>query len=212
MKLDDLIKDPELTRAEEELKKALGIAEREWSNIRESLQYCGDIGEFKKEDYMIGIIREDVIVRDPLRSPTKSVSVYSPTYYPMYFVKNTLVMNDKLPDKGYRTPEALYTFIELANMAARRLGLKGNLAMGFGAGYGNVRSGWLAEKGWAEERRIFSEVFFQDISVDYDWEFFWDSVKRSFKRVFDKFESWKEDHGLYKKESRPKVVIKPNIV
>lgn len=212
MKLDDLIKDPKLVKAQKDLKKALNIAEREWENIRISLEYCGDIGDFSSKDFMVGVIEEDVIARDPLRSPTKSVSVYSPTYYPMYFVKNLLSMNDKMADIGYRSTEALYTFIELSNMAARRLGLKGNLAMGFAAGYANVRTGWIAEKGWGEERRIFHDTFFEGRTEDYEWEFFWDSVKKSFKRVFGKFSSWKNDHQLYKKETKPKVVIKPNIV
>lgn len=212
LKLDDLIRDPEIVKAEKDLHKAMEIAAREWDNIGQSLEFCGDIGGFSREDFMVGIIQEDVIVRDPLRCPTKSVSVYSPTYYPMYFVKNLLLMNDKLPDKGYRTSEALYAYIELANMASRRLGLKGNLAMGFGAGYGNVRSGWIAEKGWGEERKYFHDLFFSDSNLDYDWDFMWDSVKRSFKKVFDKFTSWKEDHQLYKKETKPKVVVKPNIV
>lgn len=212
LKLDDLIKDPELVKAQKNLQKALNIAEREWENIGKSLEYCGDIGDFSKQDFMVGVIEEDVIVRDPLRSPTKSVSVYSPTYYPMYFVKNLLSMNDKMPDIGYRSTEALYTFIELSNMAARRLGLKGNLAMGFAAGYGNVRTGWIGEKGWGVERMIFHDTFFEGRAVDYEWEFFWETVKKSFERVFDKFTSWKNDHVLYKKETKPEVVIKPNIV
>lgn len=212
MKLDELIKDPELVRAEKDLNRALEIAEREWENIRVSLRYCGDTGNFSKRDFMFGIIREDVIMRDPLHSPTKSVSVYSPTYYPMYFVRNMLQMDDKLPDVGYRSTEALYAYIELANMSARRLGLKGNLAMGFAAGYGNVRTGWIGEKGWGVERKIFHDIFFEGKKKDYDWEFFWDSVRKSFKNVFDKFNSWKDDNGLYRKETRPDVIVKPNIV
>lgn len=212
LKLDELIKDPELERAQKELENALEIAEREWENIRQSLEYCGDTGDFSKDDFMVGIIREDVIVRNPLRSPTKSVSVFSPTYYPMYFVRNLIIMDDKLPEHGYRTIEALYCYIELSNIAARRLGLRGNLAMGFGAGYGNVRTGWIGEKGWGVERQKFHDLFFEGRKTDYEWEFFWDSVKKSFKRVFDKFSSWQSDHNLYKKETKPGVVIKPNIV
>jgi len=212
LKLDDLIKDHELDRTEKELSKALTLARKEWENIRGSLSLCGDIGDFSKQDFMVGVIQEDVIVRDPKKSPTKSVSLFSPTFYPVYFVKNILAMNDKFPDVGYRSPEALYAYIELANVAARRLGLKGNLAMGFGAGYANVRTGWVAEKGWGEERKFFHDLYFENNPENYDWKPYWDSVRETFKKVFDKFTSWKNDLELYREETKPKAVIKPNIV
>ena len=212
MKLDDLIKDPELDRTEKELNKSLTLAMKEWENIRESLSLCGDIGDFSSKDFMVGIIQEDVIVRDPQKSPTKSVSLFSPTYYPVYFVKNILAMNDKFPDEGYGSPEALYAYIELANMAARRLGFKGGLAMGFGAGYANVRTGWIAEKGWAQERKLFHDIYFENNPENYDWKPYWNSVKESFRKVFDKFTSWKNNQELYREDTKPKAVIKPNIV
>ena len=102
--------------------------------IRTSLEFCGDIGPFDKEDFMVGIIEEDVIVRQPLSSPTKSVSGYSPTFYPMYFLKNVLLMDEKFEDMGYNTLEAMYVFLELATKAVSRLGFTGNLAMGFWIG------------------------------------------------------------------------------
>ena len=116
--------------------------------MRSSLELSGDIGEFDKEDFMIGVIAEDVIIREPLLSPTKSVSVYAPTFYPMYFVQNLLAMDQKLAKEGYSTIEALYVFVEIATKAAERLGLKGSFSMSFGAGYGSARAGWIAEKGY----------------------------------------------------------------
>ena len=106
MQLEDLIKEQE-TKNHKELNLALQIAEREWEKIKTSLELCGDIGKFEKEDFMVGIIEEDVIVRQPLSNPTKSVSVYSPTYYPMYFLKNVLIMEDKFEDMKYNSPEAM---------------------------------------------------------------------------------------------------------
>ncbi|MGI9533512.1 MAG: hypothetical protein ACR2NW_01050 [Thermodesulfobacteriota bacterium] len=179
MKLEDLIKEQE-RKDLEELAKALKIADREWENIRISLERCGDIGEFNKEDFMVGVIEEDVIIREPLNSPTKSVSGYSPTFYPMYFLRNLLVMDDKISDQGYQSIEALYVFIELATKAVSRLGLDGNFAMGFGSGYGYVRTGWIAEKGWAIEREIFYKEFFRGTTINYNWDFFWNSVKENF--------------------------------
>lgn len=212
MDLEQLIKDPALDKGQQELAKALEIAEREWENIRLSLELCGDIGNFSKEDFMIGVIEEDVIVRQPLKNPTKSVSGYSPTFYPMYFIRNLLVMDDKFSDLNYRSIEALYVFIELATKAVSRIGLDGNLAMGFGCGYANVRTGWIAEKGWAKERKIFFNTFFMGRKIDYNWDFYCDSAKTIFKELFNRFIHWKKNPEIYVKETKSNARVKPLLV
>src|SRR3990167_10436890 len=130
MELEELLKDREYEEGEKRLESALVIAEREWEKVRLSLGECGDIGGFDKEDFMIGVIKEDVIIREPLISPTKSVSFYAPTFYPMYFIDNLLTMDGEFEERGYSTSEALYVFIELAAKASERLGLDGPLALG----------------------------------------------------------------------------------
>lgn len=211
MQLEDLIKEQE-TKNHKELNEALVIAEREWEKIRTSLEFCGDIGPFDKEDFMVGIIEEDVIVRQPLSSPTKSVSGYSPTFYPMYFLKNVLLMDEKFEDMGYNTLEAMYVFLELATKAVSRLGLTGNLAMGFGSGYAYVRTGWIAEKGLTEERDFFYSHFYKGRTVDYNWEFFWNSVKERMETIFNKFGEWKENPETYNKETKSSAKVIPMMV
>lgn len=211
MQLEDLIKEQE-TKNHKELNKALVIAQREWEKIRISLEFCGDIGGFDKEDFMVGIIEEDVIVRQPLSNPTMSVSGYTPTFYPMYFLKNVLLMDEKFEDMGYNTLEAMYVYIELATKAVSRLGLSGNLAMGFGSGYAYVRTGWIAEKGWAEEREIFHSQFFKGRTIDYNWEFIWNSVKERMDKIYNKFNGWKENPDIYKKETRSVAKVIPMMV
>jgi len=211
MQLEDLIKEQE-TKNHKELNKALVIAQREWGKIRISLEFCGDIGDFDKEDFMVGIIEEDVIVRQPLSNPTKSVSGYSPTFYPMYFLKNVLLMDEKFEDMGYNTLEAMYVYIELATKAVSRLGLSGNLAMGFGSGYAYVRTGWIAEKGLAEEREIFHSQFFKGRTIDYNWEFIWNSVKERMDSIYNRFNGWKENPDIYKKETKSVAKVIPMMV
>jgi len=211
MQLEDLIKEQE-TINHKELNKALVIAQREWEKIRISLEFCGDIGGFDKEDFMVGIIEEDVIVRQPLSNPTMSVSGYTPSFYPMYFLKNVLLMDEKFEDMGYNTLEAMYVYIELATKAVSRLGLSGNLAMGFGSGYAYVRTGWIAEKGWAEEREIFHSQYFKGRTIDYNWEFIWTSVKESMDIIYNKFNGWKENPDIYKKEARSAAKVIPMMV
>ncbi len=211
MDLETLL-DTEYENKKKTLEKAIQIAKREWENVRVSLALCGDIGEFSEKDFMIGTIEEDVIIRQPLISPTKSVSGYAPTFYPMYFVKNLLAMDEKFSELGYKTTESLYVFIELATKAVERLGLVGTFCMGFGVGYGNARTGWIAEKGLPLERDIFSQMFFRGRKKDYDWDFYWTLVRDRLKQIFDKFISWQNDPKLYHKEVKPKVIVKPMMV
>ena len=212
MELEELLKDREFDEGEKRLNEAVVIAQREWENVRSSLELSGDIGEFDKEDFMIGVIEEDVIIRQPLLSPTKSVSGYSPTFYPMYFVGNLLAMDKKLAEEGYSTTEALYVFIEIATRAAERLGLIGSFSMSFGAGYGSARTGWIAEKGYPTERELFVKMFFKNRKKSYDWDFHWSSVKENLGEIFLKFESWQNDENLYKKEVKSKAIVKPMLV
>lgn len=205
----------ELVLADEtasEIANASEIAREEWENIRVSLALCGDAGDFCGDDFMLGTISGETITREPLGSPTKSVSVYSPTYYPMYLVKNLREFREKFPEKNYRTTEALYVYVELVNAAALRLGLEGTLAMGFASGYANVRTGWIAEKGLPEQSAVFSEMFFSDRPKKYDWDFHWNSVRESFAEIYEKFVAWRDSPTLYLNESKSKAVIKPFIV
>ncbi len=212
MELEELLRDREYDEGEKRLNRALEIAEREWENIRSSLVLAGDIGGFNKEDFMIGVIEEDVIIRKPLLSPTKSVSVYDPTFYPMYFISNCLAMDEQLAKEGYRTVEALYVFVELATKASERLGLTGSFSMSFGAGYGSARSGWIAEKGFPLEREIFVKMFFKNRSKSHDWDFNWTSVRENLADIFAKFKSWQNDEDLYKREVKSTAIIKPMLV
>lgn len=212
MELEELLKDEKYEEGEKALEKALQIARREWGKIRTSLELCGDIGEFSEEDFMIGIIEEDVIIKKPLINPTKSVSGYSPTFYPMYLVQNLIKMDEKLEEREYKTVEALYVFIELATKAAERLGLIGTFSMAFGNGYANVRTGWIAEKGMKEERDVFFSMFFKGKRVDYDWGFHWTSLRDRLKEIFDKFVAWQNDPKLYRREVKSKAVVKPMMV
>jgi hypothetical protein len=212
MELEELLKDREFEEGEKRLKEALQIAQREWGKLALSLELAGDIGDFDKEDFMIGVIEEDVIIRKPLESPTKSVSVYAPTFYPMYFVQNVLAMDQKLQGRGYRTTQALYVYIELATKAAERLGLIGSFAMSFGSGYAHVRTGWIAEKGYSVERQIFEKMFFKDKKKHFEWDFHWTSVRERLKEVFDKWSAWQSDEELYLGEVKSPAIVKPMLV
>lgn len=211
MKLEELIEAEESER-KKNLERAIQIAKREWGNVGTSLKLCGDIGEFDQEDFMIGVIEEDVIIREPTISPTKSVSFYAPTFYPMYFVDNLLIMDEKIPEYNHKTVEALYVYIELATKAVERLGLIGIFSMGFGSGYGNVRTGWIAEKGLPEERKFFFNRFFKDQKVDYNWDSHMNSVCERFKEIFDKFMEWQNNPELYHKETKSLARVKPMLV
>lgn len=198
--------------AADSIARAGEIAREEWEKIRLSLSLCGDAGEFRGDDFMLGVISEETIAREPLLSPTKSVSLYSPTYYPMYLVANLLEFAEKFPDKKYRSTEALYVYVELVAKAAGRLGLDGNLAMGFASGYAHARTGWIAEKGLEGHRDVFCDMFFSRRRKSYDWEFHWTSVQRTLRDIWRKFLLWKASPSVRGREAARKATVKPFIV
>ncbi len=206
--LDDLVDGAGSGRVE----SAMKIARREWENISASLELCGGTGEFSQRDFMVGVIDEDVIIKKPLLCATKSVDTNSPTYYPMYLVKNMLEMESLMPERGYRTPQALYCHIELAAKAVSNLGLSGTLAMGFACGYGVARTGWIAEKGLRRERDFFLETFFGSSKRNHEWNFRWHSTQVRIKKIFDKFLAWQKDGVLYGKETAEERKVKPPLV
>ena len=145
------------------------------------------------------------------RSPTMSVSGFAPTFYPIYLLRNLIMMDKKFPEYGYKTVEALYVFIELATKAVERLGLVGTFSIGFGSGYGYVRTGWIGEKGRPEERDIFYQMFYKG-GVDYDWDFHWTSVRQRLKLIFTRFMAWQNNQKLYEREVKPRAKVKPMMV
>ena len=207
--LEELVRGSDTS---DEIVRAAEIARGEWEKIRVSLSLCGDAGEFRGEDFMLGIISGDAIARNPAGSPTKSVSLHSPTYYPMYLVANLLAFSEKFPEKGYGTTEALYVYVELVTKAAARLGLEGNLGMGFACGYSNARTGWTAEKGLAEQSAAFCEMFFSQRPRGRDWDFHWTSVKRDLRKVYDRFVLWRDRPEVRFEETKSAASVKPFIV
>lgn len=194
------------------IEATMEIARREWENIRASLGMCGAAGEFDRSKFMIGVIDEDVIIKSPLSCATKSVDINSPTYYPMYFVKNLIEMDELMPERGYRTPQALYCHIELAAKAAEALGLTGTIAMGFACGYAVARTGWTAEKGLRREREFFLETFFEGREKNHDWNPRWYSVRVRLKKIFDRFYRWQKNGELHERETAEERKIKPLLV
>ena len=191
---------------------AMEVAGREWNRIALSLEMCGKTGEFDPSLFMIGVIDEDVIIKKPLACATKSVDTNSPTYYPMYLVKNLLEMDALMHARGYHTQPALYCYIELATGAANSLGLSGTLAMGFACGHAVARTGWIAEKGLRRERDFFLKTFFENSKKSHDWGFGWHSTQTQLKKIFDVFARWQRDGEAHKRETAEERPVKPLLV
>ncbi len=209
--LDDLV-DGADDAGRQRIESAMKIAQREWDNISASLEMCGGAGEFCPRDFMIGVIGEDVIIKKPLFCATKSVDTNSPTYYPMYLVKNLLEMDSLMSEQGYRTPQALYCYIELVTKAVSNSGLSGTLAMGFACGYSFCRTGWIAEKGLRREMQFFIETFFETSKKNYEWNFRWQSTQMKMKKIFDKFLAWQKNGALHAEETAEERKVKPLLV
>jgi len=164
-----------------EMGEATQIAKREWSNIRTSLEVCGDIGEF----YFESLFDRDPRFKEELCLLTTTLKA----------------MDRKLQKHGYSTPEALSIFTAFATIAAERLGLRGVLTLAFGTGYGYVRTGWFWIHGNELQQVIFCKLFFP-LGSHYEWEFDSEIVKKKFKVAFDKFTEWQNNPKLHLDEIR----------
>ncbi len=161
-----------------EIQRAIQAAEREWENIRASLEMCGDIGGFDTTNSLnIGLIPES---EDSL------------------LVKNLIEMENKFPTHRYLTPAAAYVFTTIASRAAGALGLIGELAQNFGSGYSLIRTGCFSSNR-TEEHRV-KQMFFLKLSFPlaggFNWKFHSPLVKAKLKSVFDKFVEWQDTVGI----------------
>jgi hypothetical protein len=103
--------------------KATQIARKEWENLRDSFEMCGDIGDFNPEEF------------------TSSKGIFRQKH--KWFISSMIEMDRGFAQDGYATPEALSTLTLLASRAAENLGLNEESASDFGKGYG-----FLFEQDW----------------------------------------------------------------
>ncbi|HWP92969.1 MAG TPA: hypothetical protein VNN20_12320 [Thermodesulfobacteriota bacterium] len=169
-----------------EILKILKIEQREWENIRTSLQECGDIGEFDSKKYMEG--------------------ASTPLHQDLPLFRNLMEMEKKLPRHGYFTQEAAFVFTVLASKAGERLGLEDGLAQTFGSGYSWVRTGSLALNGREGHKEIIKQLFFFKLFFPvggfYNWDFSSPIVKRKLGLVYCKFRSWQDNPDSYIQDVR----------
>lgn len=168
-----------------EIQRALQIAQREWENIRVSLENCGDIGEFGLENSVCLLQVEG-----------------------LHLIRNLIEMENKLPKSGYFTGEAASIFTNLASIAAERIGFKDNLAQVFGTGYSWVRTGCFNLNSiYVEEpRHIIKQLFFFKlffpIGGGFNWDFNSPVIKTKLQLVFHKFITWQNNPGSYIQDLR----------
>ena len=136
---------------------AIEIANREWENIRTSLEECGDIGGFGDESrfYHNGSSQVE-----------KGSSLF----------RSLAEMDRKLPKHRYFTVEAAKVFATLASKAGATLGLRESLASKFGCGYTLVRTSCLDQNCLNDfHRHVLKQLFFFKIFYPlggfFDWDF-----------------------------------------
>ncbi len=167
-----------------EILRAFEIAKREWENIRISLEYCGDIGDFDSEN--------------PLNSSLSEVEG-------LQLTRNLIEMDNKLRKQWYFTLEAAYVFSTLAPIAGERLGLVGRLAEIFGRGYSWVRTGWF-DSSYLENQHVIKQMIFVNLFLssgpDLRWDFNSPESKTKLKIVFNKFVTWQDKPKSYLQDVR----------
>lgn len=167
------------------IEEALQIVEREWLNIRTSLEGCGDIGKFDSNNIINNI---------------------GPGW--LSLINNIIEMEYKFPNYGYSTRQAAYVFAALASKAGERLGLRDRLSQTFGNGYSWIRTGWFDMNGGMEERYIVKQIFFLKLFFPLGggdfvgWDFKSPAAMTKMKLVFDTFTEWQNNPWSYVQDIR----------
>lgn len=168
------------------VQNALEIANREWENIRTSLEECGDIGVFNDESqlYDNGSSRID-----------KCFSL----------VRSLIEMDSKLPKYGYFTMDAAHVFATLASKAGVTLGLCESLAYKFGCGYSLVRTSCLDRNCVNDiQRHVLKQLLFFKIFYPlggfFDWDFDSPAEQLKLELVFHMFTDWQKKPESYRRD------------
>jgi hypothetical protein len=170
------------------VQNALEIANREWENIRTSLEECGDIGVFKDESQLYNNGSSQI---------DKGLSLG----------RSLIEMDSKLRKFGYFTMDAAHVFATLASKAGVTLGLCENLASKFGCGYSLVRTSCLDQNCLNDVQRhvlkqlLFFKLFFP-LGGIFDWDFESPAEQLKLKLVFHMFTDWQKNPDSYKRDLR----------
>ena len=168
------------------VRNALDIANREWENIRTSLEECGDIGAFNNGSQLYNNGSSQV---DEDLSLSRSL----------------IEMDGKLSKYGYFTMDAAHVFVTLASKAGVTLGLSKNVASKFGCGYSLVRTSCLDRNCVDDIQRhvlkqlLFFKIFFP-LGGIFDWDFDSPAEQLKLKLVFHMFTGWQRRPESYKRD------------
>jgi hypothetical protein len=157
--------------------RAIYLAKREWENMRFYLERCGDIGEFDFEDL----------------SNSRWVIRYG---YHEGFISDITRMDDRFSQYEYHTPEALKVSTVLASNAAEKLGLREDLSLAFGMGYGLVRTGVLP-CGTLEPTQAIFYMMFYPLGMRFDWNLYPLLAQKKLEIVYERFRDWQDNPRLH---------------
>lgn len=158
------------------IEKANQIARKQWENLRDSFETCGDIGDFNPEEF------------------TSSKGIFRQKH--KWFISSIIEMDRRFAQDRYATPEALSILTLLASRAAENLGLNEESASAFGMGYGFLRTGVMAYDRLEPKQVLFYKMFFP-LGVDFNRDFDPSMVKEKLHIVFEIFKDWQNNPQIY---------------
>lgn len=185
---------------ESKRKTALGVASREWNNIRTSLALCGDIGDFSADDFIVSDLRARAWGGG--KPPLALIDALE--------AKREMGQNLEQP---YCSISASRLYLALGIAAGQRLGFDAFFAALFGDGLAIVRSRLGGAFGnCAFEEAQFEQAFDDALNLRkngnasvatmatlFAWR--WDDVdvQRAFRACFDLIRDWIENPVAYQK-------------
>ena len=159
----------------------LETARNIWEELRSALELCGDAGPFRPEDF---------VWRDLPRVTWEGRPVLPPA------VLSTL--EEKGPAAGNEVVWTAYEAIAL--VAAGRLGLEGNLALGFADALACLRTGVVGGHGTLAEQCMAQDIFLATRSWGEEWNPDDTGLKRALAAVYERFAAWQKDPALYARQ------------
>ncbi|MCH8029043.1 MAG: hypothetical protein IH874_03830 [Candidatus Dadabacteria bacterium] len=159
-------------------REELELAAKMWNEIREVLTLCGDIGQFRAEDF----VTEDMprVVWDG--KPVLPISLLT-----------------RLIELGGGISEVFWNAYEaLCIAAANRLGLENKLSVAFADSLTCLRTGWVGGNGTEAEQCIAQDIFLSELSYGEGWDPKSELIQRQVQVMLMKFKTWQGSPEAYR--------------
>jgi len=158
----------------------LTLAKSLWDEIRQSLELCGDIGEFSPSDFALEDLPRVVWQGKPV--------------LPFPVLRRLTELDGQINEIFWNVYEAL------GICAGSKLGLDEKLSIAFADSLAIIRTGMAGGHHTEAEQCIAQEIFLSRVPFGSNWNPASPIVQGQLREVFERFKRWQGDSELYGKD------------